>query len=60
MLGGTGGGAPPVPPAFLMVAVTSWDDLRPPTAEAEEEVGEGRFNGNVWRCWLASKFGLLI
>ena len=48
MLGGTGGGAP-VLPAFLMVAVTSWDDLRPPTAEAEEEAGEGRINGNVCR-----------
>ena len=59
MLGGTGGGAPV--PAFLMVAVTSWDDLRPPTAvaETEEEAG-GQFNGNssgaaeVLQCPISS------
>ena len=37
-MGGTGGGtlATPEAEAFLMVAVTSWDDLRPPTAAAAE------------------------
>ena len=46
-MGGTGGGTLATPEAaadaFLMVAVTSWDDLRPPiaAAEVEEEAKDG-------------------
>ena len=43
-MGGTGGGTLATPEAaadaFLMVAVTSWDDLRPPTAAAEVDEEE--------------------
>lgn len=45
-MGGTGGGTLATPEAaadaFLMVAVTSWDDLRPPIAAAEVEEEEAK------------------